>query len=143
MEATFAVNYLANLLLILLLLQSMDKKTGRVVLVASWTHDPAHALNAFITAEEHKTIFNGSLGSWSKPGKDEEGDDYNAATDVLEASFDEAKIGKYPKAIYLNGNAKVQSSPETRDEQKQRLLWSESVKLAGIQQEETVLTLDS
>jgi len=38
-EMTWQVNYLANFLLALLLLQSMDKKEGRILIVGSWTHD--------------------------------------------------------------------------------------------------------
>lgn len=56
MESNFAVNYLANFLLVLLLLPSMDKESGRIVFTSSWTHDPAHLMNGFIKEESHKTI---------------------------------------------------------------------------------------
>ena len=78
LESSFAVNYLANFLLAVLLIQSMDKANGRIVIVSSWTHDPSHPLNNFILTEEHKTIFNGDLEILAKPGKDKEGDAYNA-----------------------------------------------------------------
>lgn len=39
-EAVWGINYLANFLLVLLLLQSMDKEHGRVVMVSSWSHNP-------------------------------------------------------------------------------------------------------
>src|ERR1700722_1877114 len=39
-DMTFAVNYLANFLLVLLLLRSMDKEHGRIVFVSSWSHNP-------------------------------------------------------------------------------------------------------
>lgn len=39
LEMTWHINYLANFLLSLLLLQSMDKKDGRILLVSSWTHE--------------------------------------------------------------------------------------------------------
>ena len=39
-ELQFQVNYLANFLLTLLLLQSMDKHAGRIVMVSSDSHDP-------------------------------------------------------------------------------------------------------
>ena len=42
-EMTFQVNYLANFLLVLLLLQSMDRDCGRIIFITSWTHDPADA----------------------------------------------------------------------------------------------------
>lgn len=57
LESNFAVNYLSNFLLVLLLMQSMDKGAGRVVIVSSWTHDPLDSRNAHITEEKHKTIF--------------------------------------------------------------------------------------
>lgn len=40
-EMNFAVNYLANVLLALLLLESMDKLAGRIVYVSSIASDPA------------------------------------------------------------------------------------------------------
>ena len=39
-ETTFAVNYLANFLLVLLLLQSMDPEHGRIICIGSITHEP-------------------------------------------------------------------------------------------------------
>ncbi|OBT73132.1 hypothetical protein VF21_08923 [Pseudogymnoascus sp. 05NY08] len=44
-EMHFAVNYLANFLLTLLLLESMDREHGRIVYVSSWKHDPALKAN--------------------------------------------------------------------------------------------------
>lgn len=38
-EMTWQVNFLANQLLTLLLLQSMDKKNGRILLIGSWSHE--------------------------------------------------------------------------------------------------------
>ena len=38
-EMTWQVNFLSNLLLALLLLQSMDKKHGRILIVGSWSHE--------------------------------------------------------------------------------------------------------
>lgn len=78
LESTFAVNYLANYLLVLLLLPSMDKEMGRIVFVSSWTHDPSHALNSFITEEKHKTVVN-DIDDLAKPKEnDKKGDEYNA-----------------------------------------------------------------
>lgn len=57
-ESHFGVNYLANWLLVLLLLKSMDREVGRIVLVSSWSHDARDPRNAmFITSEEQKTIW--------------------------------------------------------------------------------------
>lgn len=44
-EMHFAVNYLANFLLTLLLLESMDREHGRIVYVSSWKHDAALRVN--------------------------------------------------------------------------------------------------
>ncbi len=60
--------------------------------------------------------------------------------DLLLASFDEKALGPHPKALYLNGNEKGQSGPEARDEKKQKLLWIESLKLARIGKDDTVLS---
>lgn len=38
-EMSFQVNYLSNFILILLLLQSMDKTNGRILIVGSWSHE--------------------------------------------------------------------------------------------------------
>lgn len=39
LDVAFASNYLGHWLLVLLLLQSMDTKLGRVVIVGGWTHE--------------------------------------------------------------------------------------------------------
>lgn len=76
-EATFAVNYLANFLLVLLLLQSMDKVMGRIVIVSSWTHDPYYFMNSgYIKKEEHKTVMR-DPEELARPAKDDPvGDKY-------------------------------------------------------------------
>lgn len=45
-EMVWGINYLANFLLVLLLLQSMDKEHGRIVMVSSWSHNPHDKRNA-------------------------------------------------------------------------------------------------
>jgi NAD(P)-dependent dehydrogenase (short-subunit alcohol dehydrogenase family) len=45
-ESKFGVNYLSNFLLVLLLLQSMDKESERIVIISSQTHDPLDTRNA-------------------------------------------------------------------------------------------------
>ncbi|KAL2060741.1 hypothetical protein VTL71DRAFT_9383 [Oculimacula yallundae] len=65
---------------------------------------------------------------------------WKSAQDLMLASFDEKYLGAYPKAVYLNGSVKAESSAESRDEAKQKQLWAESVKLAMIRDGETVLT---
>jgi NAD(P)-dependent dehydrogenase (short-subunit alcohol dehydrogenase family) len=44
-EAAFAINYLANFLFVLLILQSMDKEHGRIVMISSGTHDAYNPRN--------------------------------------------------------------------------------------------------
>ena len=53
-EMNFGVNYLANFLFVLLLLKSMDKAHGRIVLVSSWTHDSYDTRNDGIPIYEEK-----------------------------------------------------------------------------------------
>ncbi|TVY51697.1 WW domain-containing oxidoreductase, partial [Lachnellula cervina] len=63
-EGHFGVNYLANFLLVLLLLRSMDPEHGRIVLVSSWSHDAWDARNdsiAVYKGDEYKTL-------WREPG---------------------------------------------------------------------------
>ena len=253
LESSFAVNYLANFLLVLLLLPSIDKEMGRVVFTASWTHDPSHPMNGFVKDESHKTIMNDPLDLAKPKEKDKPGDEYNAgmrrygmsktlmimwmyvtqssspatheqsqthkktqknkryelqrrlsassdfpnnisvlavdpgamtdtelfrdsplflrlalnkvvapmtpllnciwpngyfrtraksAHDLLVACFDENEVlGKYPKAVYLNGSKVGGTSAETRDEGKQMRLWEASIEICGVGEGETPLLL--
>ena len=77
-ESHFAINYLANFLLALLLLPSMDKEKGRIVFASSWTHDPAHPMNAFIKEEGHKTILTDPFDLANPKKADEKGDEFVA-----------------------------------------------------------------
>jgi NAD(P)-dependent dehydrogenase (short-subunit alcohol dehydrogenase family) len=54
---TFTVNYLANFLLILNLLESLDKERGRIVFVSSWCHNPLDP-RTFGRAGKEKYLFN-------------------------------------------------------------------------------------
>ena len=63
-----------------------------------------------------------------------------SASDLYYASFDERDLGKLPKAVNLNGHVKEVTSEESRDEEKQRQLWEESVKLAGLKSGDTLLS---
>ena len=243
-EFSFGVNYLANFLFTLLLLPHMDKVNGRIIIVASWTHDVQHPLNGFIKKESHKTIIN-NIDDLAKPKHpDQEGDEYNSgmrrygmsklliimfmsasvvswlmaladhmgryelqrrlstspdmsnvtlvavdpgaipgtgllrdsslllrivvhwmmgpvtpilcwmspngyfrtaaksAVDLFNASFDQNKGGKYPKGLYLNGSDIAQSSPETKDQEKQKRLWKFSIELTGLKQRETAVDIN-
>jgi hypothetical protein len=59
--------------------------------------------------------------------------------DVLKACFDEETLGEYPKAVYLDGTRRVESSKESTDVEKQKTLWADSLKLAAIRDGDTVL----
>ena len=78
LESNFAVNYLANFLLALLLLPSMDKEEGRIVFTSSWTHDPAHPLNGHIKDKSHYTVLNDPHDLAKPKENDKAGDEYNA-----------------------------------------------------------------
>ncbi|KAI1875209.1 hypothetical protein JX265_004267 [Neoarthrinium moseri] len=82
-DMAFQVNYLGHFLLTLLLLQSLDKEHGRIVVLGSWSHDTADPRNAtgpqgkVYTRDGYKTIFtsdpwNGedmARGKWSSAEK--------------------------------------------------------------------------
>ncbi|KAI1084622.1 NAD(P)-binding protein [Whalleya microplaca] len=76
-DMTFQSSYLSHFLLALLLLQSMDKKEGRIVVLGSWTHDttdPRNKMapfeNMYVPEEFHeifkdpKNIESIAKGSW-------------------------------------------------------------------------------
>ena len=71
---------------------------------------------------------NGSLRSPKKSG-----------SDLLRGAFDEKELGEHPKAVYLNGSEHKVAGKEARDEEKQRKLWIESLKLAEVEEGDTVL----
>jgi NAD(P)-dependent dehydrogenase (short-subunit alcohol dehydrogenase family) len=59
-EGNFGINYLANFSFVLQILQSMDKKNGRIVIVSSSTHDPFDPFNNLLgiyKGDEFKTMF--------------------------------------------------------------------------------------
>lgn len=59
-EMVWGINYLANFLLVLLLLRSLDKEHGRVVMVSSWSHNPYDKRNAVTKHQvlpEHKVQY--------------------------------------------------------------------------------------
>ncbi|KHN93995.1 NAD(P)-binding domain protein [Metarhizium album ARSEF 1941] len=80
-DVTFASNYLGHWLLTLLLLQSMDKETGSIVVVSSQSHDPSDPRNArgkaFKEARYKQIIGSGessvdaiAKGTWSSAKED-------------------------------------------------------------------------
>ena len=57
LESNFGVDYLSNVLPVLLLLQSMGKESGCVVIIPSRTHDHPDTRNSHIKGDSHKIIF--------------------------------------------------------------------------------------
>ncbi|KAK8115448.1 short-chain dehydrogenase [Apiospora sp. TS-2023a] len=79
LDMTFVVNYLGHWLLTLLLLQSMDRETGRIVWISSWSQnpeDPHHNLNESYKEEKYKTMITTddlepiAKGTWSATAED-------------------------------------------------------------------------
>lgn len=64
---------------------------------------------------------------------------WKSANDLIMACFDTGYLGQEPKAVYLDGSAKVESSIESRDETKQQALWADSVRLVGLKDGDTAL----
>ncbi|KAL7623685.1 hypothetical protein AAE478_005237 [Parahypoxylon ruwenzoriense] len=68
-DMTFQATYLSQFLLTLLLLQSIDKENGRIVVIGSWTHDttdPRNKIGPFgdsYVPQEYHQIFNDPEGS--------------------------------------------------------------------------------
>ncbi|KAI1430313.1 putative short-chain dehydrogenase [Xylaria sp. FL1777] len=88
LDKTFATNYIGHWLLTMLLLQSMKRDSGRVVIVSSGTHDPLdpgnRASGAFVDEQWQQILADGSSrtveavaqGKWSAtsdPIKDPQG----------------------------------------------------------------------
>ncbi|PON23891.1 hypothetical protein TGAM01_v207219 [Trichoderma gamsii] len=77
-EMTWHINYLSNMLLSLLLLQSMDAQDGRILFVSSWSHDIEDARNDIVIGAykdtRYPTLFPGAellaKGQWSRPEDD-------------------------------------------------------------------------
>ncbi|KAI1438098.1 putative short-chain dehydrogenase [Xylaria sp. CBS 124048] len=79
-DTTFITNYLGHWLLSMLLLKSMDKHSGRVVVIGSLSHDPHDKRNAVTGAfkqDKYKTIVQNqstiddiARGTWSSARED-------------------------------------------------------------------------
>ncbi|KAI9759897.1 MAG: hypothetical protein M4579_002022 [Chaenotheca gracillima] len=225
-ERTFAVNYLASFVLVLLLLPVFAKDGGRVVFVGSFVHDPALRINANFKPPKEAFTEEG-IERWARPKADAKGDEWNSgmrrygasklaglmlmyelqrrltaggssvslltvdpggmptttmasnqanmltsfvvkyvlgylimpimmafnsrnsflrstsksARDLLYAGFDTKTFGTHPEAVTLDGCVLNVTSEESRDEAKQGRLWRESVRLAGVRREETIVEL--
>ncbi|KAF2503073.1 putative short-chain dehydrogenase [Lophium mytilinum] len=79
-DVTFSANYLGHWLLTLLLLKSIDKEAGRIVVIGSQSHDPKDPRNAVTKAfekPEYKTFVSDAAsfeaiakGTWSPATED-------------------------------------------------------------------------
>ncbi|KAI1401053.1 putative short-chain dehydrogenase [Hypoxylon fuscum] len=79
-DTTFAANYLGHWLLTLLLLKSMDKEEGRIIVIGSQSHDPEDPRNALTQAfddPKYKTFVSDAAGfeaiakgTWSPASED-------------------------------------------------------------------------
>lgn len=56
LDMTFQVNYLAQFLLVLLLLQSLDKENGRIVIVSGMNHEYVFSAFSFVRGHFHTSI---------------------------------------------------------------------------------------
>ncbi|KAK3367596.1 putative short-chain dehydrogenase [Podospora didyma] len=226
-DMSFQVNYLSHFLLALMLLPSMDKEHGRVVVLGSYTHDPRDkraTSRGWFAGDQWKTLFHDTeslaKGSWSSSAEfpDEAGgirrygagklcllmmmhelqsrllDDptlskicvvgvdpggmgsslfrrtgffirafaptllpyvapiiglftenprvrttKRSASDVLHAAFDTETLGEYPRDVYVDGRTPATTSEESRDPEKRKALWTDSVELVQIKEADTVL----
>jgi hypothetical protein len=63
-----------------------------------------------------------------------------SAADVLRACFDTETLGEHPQALYLNGTEEKETSAESRDPAKRKMLWTDSVRYVDLKEGETVLS---
>jgi hypothetical protein len=65
---------------------------------------------------------------------------FKSGTDLLKAGFERGEpYGEFPKAVYLDGSVRKESSFESRDREKQRLLWRGSIEIVKLKEGETGL----
>ncbi|KAL1853173.1 hypothetical protein Daus18300_011912 [Diaporthe australafricana] len=209
-EAVWGINYLANFLLVLLLLRSMDKEHGRVVMVSSWSHNPHDKRNAVtkhlgkpeykVQYTETETLAKGveytddgqkaglrrfelqrrlsvdpdlskvsvlamepgamvtNIATGSKQSKTMNKvvvqlsrlssavapnsplrTPLKSGEHLLRASFDTKDLGEHPKGTYLDGGKTRKPGIEAQDEEKQKRLWGDSLKLVNLGKDETAL----
>ncbi|KAI3391160.1 hypothetical protein diail_7807 [Diaporthe ilicicola] len=230
LDTTFAANYLGHWLLTLLLLKSMDKSAGRIVILGSQGHDPADPRNARTKAfadEKYQALvpkdaagFDAvAKGSWSPATEDssfrggfrrygasklflimmmhelQQRADHDpalgnlsvlgvdpgtmitglqrlapwfirvllfqvvyplmvwwkpdggpvrpparSAGHVLDAAFGAVSPdGGLPKDLYFDGGKLAETSAESRDAAKGQLVWTETVRHAGLKEGDTIL----
>lgn len=226
LDTFFAANYLGHWALTLLLLKSIDKAAGRIIVLGSQAHDPDDPRNAstgvytgpfynticptdaagfdvvargtWSSGEEDSSWRGGAaklfmvmmiyelqrrldqdsalanlcvLGVdpgtmvtglqsrapffirvvlfqvifpfilWCKPDGGPVGPLQRSAADVLEAAFGEVgKDDALPKASYFDCRVPHGTSLESKDGAKRELVWKETVRYAGLKEDDTILT---
>lgn len=73
-ESHFAVNYLANFLFVLMMLESLDKERGRVVVISTAMHDSYHWMNHRTFSAGEKEMF-ANIETIVRGGEDGETDE--------------------------------------------------------------------
>ncbi|KAH8166194.1 hypothetical protein CIB48_g2040 [Xylaria polymorpha] len=228
LDTTFVANYLGHWLLTLLLLKSIDRETGRIIIIGSQAHDPEDPRNArggAFNDPKYKSFISDAAsfeaiakGAWSPASEDAsfrggfrrygasklflimmqhelqarlDADPVlnkicvlgldpgtmisglqrlapwfirillfkmiyplllyfypdngpvrstsRSASDTLELAFGAEEGGNLPKDKYFDGRVPLETSKESKDPAKRELVWAETVKLAGLKEEETVL----
>ncbi|KAI6091730.1 NAD(P)-binding protein [Hypoxylon rubiginosum] len=105
-DMTFQASYLSHFLLTLLLLQSLDKEEGRVVVLGSWTHDttdPRNKAGPFgdsYVPEEFQMIFTDPEGSTEPVAKGKWGVPAGRTDDPL-AGFRRYGAGKLCEVMMM------------------------------------------
>ena len=75
-----------------------------------------------------------------KPNGDTVRPPARAAGDVLEAAFGEVGLGgSPPKDLYFDGRQLAETSAESKETAKRRLVWTETARYAGLKEGDTVL----
>ncbi|KAI1864976.1 uncharacterized protein JN550_008522 [Neoarthrinium moseri] len=167
LDATWTVNYLSQWLLTLLLLQSMDRENGRIVVLGSHTHegelqqrldrdpllnnvailgvDPGWMATAISRRHPMYSVVSvvmpwvASFLSWMQPSGMYRTPG-RSAKDVVAAMFDIGWInGASHKGMYFKGAVRAEVSGEAQDVEKRRMVWKGSVKYAGLQHDDTLL----
>ncbi|KAH7316992.1 putative short-chain dehydrogenase [Stachybotrys elegans] len=75
LDTTFVANYLGHWLLVMLLLKSMDRESGRIIWMSSWSHNTKDKRNVAYKAPEYQSILSTDLepiakGTWSATADD-------------------------------------------------------------------------
>ncbi|KAI1330782.1 hypothetical protein F5Y16DRAFT_343274 [Xylariaceae sp. FL0255] len=147
-DMTFEANYLCHYLLTLLLLKSMDKQNGRIVILGSWSHDVADKRNnvpGFLSphvTEKYSQVFKEPLnteplarGKWSlpdeEPGSGNPGYRRYGASKLCQIMFMRELAKRIDKDPELSSMAAVSVDPGAMVTGLSRRTSSTTLKVAG------------